>query len=396
MQSTKLTATIHRSVDEIPLAAWESIFPPVAENYHFYKVIETAFPNEYKFYYIVVYKNDHIVCLVPAFVTEFAIDTTIKGPLKRLTLKLKKIFPYLFNLKIFICGSPLSGGKLGVTGPDQPEIARVLNETMSFVAQVEKINIFAFKDFHEQYTKFLDHLLVYHFHKIRSFPSVALKIGFKSFDDYLASLSKVTRKGLKKKFKKIDGESHLETEVRDSLGELADEAYQLYLKTLKKSEIQFEVLPPSFFEQIATRMPAETKFFLWKLNGRLVAFDLCLVSKNQVVDEYIGLDYAVAYQYNLYFDTYRIIIKWCIANGIESYEAGDANYETKKRLGFTFVPQYIYAKHRNPILNFFLGLLGFMLKPENFDPFLRSMKAHSSMKESNLPVALSSGSNIHA
>jgi len=148
------------------------------------------------------------------------------------------------------------------------------------------------------------------------------------------------------------------------------------------------VLPQSFFEQIAIHMPAETKFFLWKLNGRLVAFDLCLVSNHRVIDEYIGLDYAVAYQYHLYFDTYRIVIRWCIENGVQSYEAGDANYETKKRLGFTFVSQYIYAKHRNPIVNIFLGFLGLIIRPENFDPFLKSMKTHGSHKETSTGLGI--------
>ncbi len=378
MERPGLTTVIFRSIDEIAPATWASIFPSVPENYAFYKVVEESFSDEYKFYYLTICKGSQIICLVPAFVTEVALDTTIKGPFKKLTRAIKKRLPHLFNLKVFICGSPLSGGKLGVIGQDQPEIARALNETISSLARQEKINILAFKDFHQAYTGFLDNLSTYSFHKIRSFPSVELKINFRSFDDYLASLSKSTRKSLKKKFKEIDDQPLLKVEVQDNLGELADDAYQLYLNTLQKSEIQFEVLPRSFFEQIAARMPGEAKFFLWKLNGKLVAFDLCLVSHNQMVDEYIGLDYSVAYQYHLYFDTYRVIIRWCIENGIQSYEAGALNYEPKKRLDFVFTPQYIYAKHRNPVINIFFGLLGLVLKPENFDPVLKSVKAGSS------------------
>ncbi len=386
MNKMPFTVTIYRSVDEIAPHAWADIFPSVVENYQFYKVIEKTLLTDYQFYYITIYRDSKIICLVPAFITEFALDTTIKGPLKNFTLKLRKRFPHWLILKVFICGSPLSGGKLGVIDQDQPEIAYVLNETISSLTKKEKINIFAFKDFHQTYTKFLDHLLTYKFHKIHGFPFVELKIDFKSFDEYLARLSKSTRKGLKKKFKLIDNQPHFEIEVRDNLGELVDEAYQLYLNTLKKSEIQFEVLPKSFFELIATYMPQETKFFLWKLNGKLVAFDLCLASGNQMIDEYIGLDYTVAHQYQLYFDTYRVIIQWCIANGIQSYEAGALNYDPKKRLDFAFIPQYIYTKHRNPIINIFFRFLGFILKPENFDPVLRSMKKDSTTKKSNIGV----------
>ncbi|MBF0478040.1 MAG: GNAT family N-acetyltransferase [Candidatus Omnitrophica bacterium] len=373
MQGSPLTASIYRSVDEISVDAWGRIFPSVAENYFFYKVIEKTFPKEYKFYYLAIYQDNNIVCLVPAFVTEFALDTTIKGPLKYFTQKIRKIFPHLFTIKVFICGNPLSAGKMGVVQHNQSQIAHMLEQTITAISQQEKINICAFKDFHQTYTSFLDHLLASRFHKIPSFPSVELKINFKSFDEYLSTLSKSTRKSLKKKFKEIDDQKVLKVEVANNLGDLLDEAYILYLNTLKKSEIQFEILPKSFFKNIAENMPNAAKFFLWKLNGKLVAFDLCLLHDNHLVDEYIGLDYDVAYQYHLYFDSYRVIIKWCIDQGILNYEAGALNYEPKKRLDFTFNLQYIYVKHRNPIINIFIKILGIMLKPENFDPILRSI-----------------------
>ncbi|MBF0331584.1 MAG: GNAT family N-acetyltransferase [Candidatus Omnitrophica bacterium] len=374
MYKAGLTTQIYRSIDEVAPVAWGSIFPDVPEGYEFYKVVEAAFLDEYTFYYVTIFRGDQIVCLVPAFVTTFALDTTVKGPLKSFTGSLRRRFPRLLDVKILIAGSPLSGGKLGVADQDQPDIARTLDEAISSLAQRENINLVAFKDFHQTQTLFLDCLLKHRFHRIRSFPSVNLDINFTSFDDYLAGLSKPTRKGLKKKFRDIDAQPLLKNEVQDSLGELLGDAYQLYLNTLQKSEIQFEVLPKSFFEQISARMPGKTKFFLWKLDGKLVAFDLCLVSGDQMVDEYIGLDYGVAYQYHLYFDTYRVIIKWCLAHGIRNYEAGALNYEPKKRLDFAFTSQYIYVKHRNPVINILFGLLGCMLKPENFDPVLKSMR----------------------
>ena len=135
MERPGLTTVIFRSIDEIAPATWASIFPSVPENYAFYKVVEESFSDEYKFYYLTICKGSQIICLVPAFVTEVALDTTIKGPFKKLTRAIKKRLPHLFNLKVFICGSPLSGGKLGVIGQDQPEIARALNETISSLAR---------------------------------------------------------------------------------------------------------------------------------------------------------------------------------------------------------------------------------------------------------------------
>jgi predicted N-acyltransferase len=138
--------------------------------------------------------------------------------------------------------------------------------------------------------------------------------------------------------------------------------------------MKFEEITKDFFKNISKNMPDETRFFLWRLNGKLVGFTLCLISKDLLVAEYLGFDYDVALDYHLYFLAYRDKIDWCIRNGIRRYESGALNYDPKKRLDFKFVPQYVYAKHTNRIANFFLGPLCALLKPENFDPILKSSK----------------------
>jgi predicted N-acyltransferase len=85
------------------------------------------------------------------------------------------------------------------------------------------------------------------------------------------------------------------------------------------------------------------------------------------------LDYRFAYQYHLYFLTFRDILTWCIENGIKRYETGALSYEPKKRLGLEFVPMFVYAKHRNKLLNPFFKLLCSFLRPERFDPILQDL-----------------------
>ena len=121
-------------------------------------------------------------------------------------------------------------------------------------------------------------------------------------------------------------------------------------------------------------MPDETRYFLWFQGDKLVAFDLCLVSGNLLVDEYIGMDYEVANRYHLYFLTFRDIFNWCLKNGVRRYESSALNYEPKKRLDFRFVPQSFYVKHLHPLGNLAFGLLSKFLRPENFDPVLKSLK----------------------
>ncbi len=125
-------------------------------------------------------------------------------------------------------------------------------------------------------------------------------------------------------------------------------------------------------------MPGQTKYFLWRMNGKLVAFTFCLVSGERLIDYYLGLDYSVAHEYHLYFVKFRDLMKWSIVNKIKKYEMGSGGYDPKKRLDFKFTPLYAYAKHRSKWVNPFFKILCFLLKPENFEPLFKEMKTKSS------------------
>ena len=113
-------------------------------------------------------------------------------------------------------------------------------------------------------------------------------------------------------------------------------------------------------------MPGETRFFLWTIDKKIVAFAFCLVSGDYFIDYYLGFDYAVAYDYHLYFVRFRDLMNWCIGNKIKKYEMGATGYEPKRRLGFNFIPLYIYVKHLNKFFNPIFKVICRLLQPADF------------------------------
>ena len=372
--NTGILAKVFPSVSQINKDEWDSVFPPVPESYNFFKTIEDTLSQQFRLFYILVYEGPVLQCLAPCFTMEYALDTTVSGPLKHFLSLVRAIIPRLLTVRAVICGSPTSDGRIGIKDIGKREILieSVVRE-MRAVARKENIRMLAFKDFLGRDAHLLEPLSRLGFHKIRSFPFVKLDIRFPSFEHYLSSLSRATRRDLKRKFKKIDGKVPIELEVRDDIDDLLDEAYALYLQTLKKSDVIFETIPKEFFREVPRNIPAYAKFFLWRLEGKLVAFVFCFVSGGILLDKYIGMDYSVAYKYHLYFITFRDIMRWCIAHGIRRYESPQLGYEPKKRLDFTFIPDYVYVRHTNSVLNFLVNLIGAFLKPEHFDPVLRRM-----------------------
>jgi predicted N-acyltransferase len=372
-ETSGLTIKITRKIEQIPSQEWGRVYPDILESYYFFKTIDESNFSGFSFYYILVYKESSLVGAVPCFFMDYPLDTTIQGPFKNFATVLRSIFPAIFSLKAVVCGSPTCEGRIGIIGEDKVKVLDTIVAGLQQIAKAKKASIIAFKDFNEDYTEILDHLLKKGFYKINGYPSVEIDMRFKSINEYLKSLSRVSRKSLKKKFKKVDALAQINLEISNDLGDSLDAAHQLYLQTFAKSAIHFEEYTKDFLKNISQNMPDEVKFFLWRVNGKLAAFNLCLASADVLVDEFLGLDYALAYKYNLYFITFRDIINWCIENGIKRYESGALTYDTKRRLGCRFVPLYLYVKHENKCINPFFKILCTLLKPENFDPALRAI-----------------------
>ncbi|MFH1281313.1 MAG: GNAT family N-acetyltransferase, partial [Candidatus Omnitrophota bacterium] len=101
--------------------------------------------------------------------------------------------------------------------------------------------------------------------------------------------------------------------------------------------------------------------------GRLAAFNLCFLYDNLLIDKFVGFDYEISKQFNLYFVIQAYNIKWCLSNSLCYYYSGQTNYEPKIRLGGKLITLYAYLKHKNMFFNSFLKLLIPLFKPDNFD-----------------------------
>ncbi|MCX5679582.1 MAG: GNAT family N-acetyltransferase [Candidatus Omnitrophica bacterium] len=373
-KKSTLNTRVTRKISDVPSDDWNKVFPDVLESYDFFKTLDESSIKQFSFYYIMVYDRKIPVGATACFLVDYSLDTSINGPLRRITNSIKKIKPNIFSLKTFVCGIPMSQGRIGLAGKHEATF-KVMIRRIEQIARKNKAAIIAFKDFDKSYTGMLDPLQKYGFSKFDSLPNTELNVWFKDFEEYLKTLSGATRYDLRRKFKKVDGVVDIRMEIFDKLepGDLRD-VYRMYLEIVARHDMNFELLPIDFFRDIPKNMPGRTKFFLWKIEGKIVAFLFCLVSEDLLIDYFVGLDYSVAHKYHLYFLKFRDALNWCIKNKIKKYEMGITSYEPKLRLGFDLAPLYIYAKLRNRMLRPIFNFICQFLKFEHFDPVLRKDK----------------------
>lgn len=365
---------VHKKITQIPPEDWNRVYPNVLEGYNFYKTLDETGLDQFSLFYLTVYDRKSIVAAAACFIMSYPLDTSINGPLRRVTNSIRKVAPNIFSLKAVICGMPMGQGKIGIA-KDEEMVLKVITRRLEHIAKKNKAPIVAFKDFDKAQTRILDRLKGKGFTKFDSLPTTMLNVTYKDFEEYLMTLSSASRYDLRRKFKKVDGHVKFDFKIVDSLseGELK-EVYKLYLDIVAKHDMGFELLPIEFFKNLPVNMPGQTKYFLWRMDGKLVMFLFGLVSKDIFIDYYVGLDYSVTGKYHLYFVKFRETLNWCIKNGIKEYEMGITGYEPKRRLGFDFVPLYIYVKLRNRFLRPAFAFLCQFLKFENFDPALKKGK----------------------
>lgn len=380
-KKTRLKTRIVKKITDIPEADWRKVYPDVIESYDFFKNLDEANLDQFAIHYMIIYDREVPVGATTFFLLNYSLDTSINGPLRRLTNSIKKRLPNIFSLKALVCGMPLGEGRIGSNGKDTA-VMEIITRKLEQVAKKNRVAVIGYKDFSKLYTHLLDPLKKKGFKKFDSLPATMLEVKFKDFEDYLKTLSAPNRYDLKRKFKKVDGKVNIDYKISDDLNEeeLKD-VYKLYLDIVEKHDMGFELLPVAFFKNISRNMPGKVKYFLWKINGKLAAFLLCLVSGDKLIDYYVGMDYSIAHQYHLYFLKFRDALNWCIKNKITKYDMGITGYEPKRRLGFEFIPLYLYVKLRNRAFRPVFNLICHFLKFENFDPSLQKAKKHQMKKD---------------
>jgi predicted N-acyltransferase len=209
------------------------------------------------------------------------------------------------------------------------------------------------------------------FTRVPSMPMTELTLDYRDFDQYVTTLGASTRKDLRRKFRRVAEAEPITVEIVTDLTPHVDEVYPFYLQVHERSPMKFECLTKEYLSELGRRMPDRVRFFIWRQNGKAIAFSVALVHDGTIYDDYLGLDYRVALDLHLYFYTLRDILSWSLAQGLKRYRSSPLNYQPKLHLGCTLYPLDLYVRHRNPVLNRIFRPILKLLEPTRHDPVLQ-------------------------
>ena len=361
---------IVKSARHINQTVWRNAFAGHCMDSRYYEIVEETIEQGFDYRYaILTNESTQAVAVQPFFFVDQDITAGLPARLRSLVDRVRARFPRFLNMRIAMVGCAAGEGHLGCT---EPWAVDALHEAVSKYARQSKAAIILFKDVPHQYRPSFARSKQMGFTRAPSMPGARIDLNFSSFDDYMEKkLGRIYRKNLRRKFRDANRVGTLEMEVVNDVTLLVDEIHPLYLQTHHRSELKFEELTKDYFRQLGQRMPERVRFFLWRHQGRIIAFALCMIHGDTIYDLNVGMEYPIALDFHLYFITWRDIVSWAIQEGFKTYYTGPLNYDPKLHLRLDLAPLDLYAKHTSSIINPIFGLAMQYLQPVRHDPVIK-------------------------
>ena len=353
--------------------AWKRALQNKCKDYRYYEIVEQTLKCDFEHHYLRLEDvSGNVRAIQPVFFVRQNLIEGVPGKIRSIVDGIRKVFPRFLTMRVLMVGCAAGTGDLGACNEeDEQWVVNALQAALGIYAKRNKASLVVFKDFPSNYRLALNTLLSNAYARIPSMPMTQLQLSYENWDGYFATLSKATRKDLRRKFRKAERAPKIEMEVVNDVAPFIDEMYPLYLGVHERSALKFETLTKDYFRVVAERMPDRARFFVWRQNGKIIAFSFCVVCDEAIYDECIGLDYSVALDLHLYFYTLRDIIGWSLRQGLKYYYSNPLNYEPKLHLDCELVPLDLYIMHTNPLLNLIFRRVIKYLGPTRHDPVLQ-------------------------
>ena len=356
-ETSTAEVSVHRIVAELPAETRRHALACELKDFRYYAISAETLAAQFEHRFLVLKnKQSGQTAVQPVFVADQDLLDGLPEKYARIIASPRKIFPRWLKARMLFAGASAGTGALDCT---EPWAVTAFSEALEKLAREKKCAMILLKDFSAKFRTALQPLAdSKKFRRVPSMPACVLDFDFKTFEEYM---SNTLGRKLRYKYLKLNKQPAIPFEIVADVTAIAEELHALYLATHNRSKMRFEKLTPEFFARVGREMPDRAKYFIWRVEGKIVAFALCFVNDGVMDHLNIGFDYAVAFDLQLYYVTIRDIFRWCLANGVKRYETGQLNYDPKFHLQMKLLPLDLYARHTsrliNPLLHRALGFL---------------------------------------
>lgn len=334
-------------------------------------VLENEHPENMCFHYATIYNNNNPVAIAYFQVIDFSSETfeslvdqenseascAITGYLKRyLTNHLIRAADNL-NMRLLICGNAFISGEHGFACTpeiNKTEVFDALADIIYEIGRVEKqrgkIAAILVKDFYSSTKETSDELKEFKYHDFLVEPNMILNIHWKTFEEYLNAMSKKYRnraKGIQKRGEEIQRKNFSAKDIKAN----SEQIQALYNNVHLKATFRMATLSTNYFVEMKEVINNNFNFIAYYYKDELIGFRSSFILKDSVEAHFIGLNYELNKEVELYQNMLYDYVKEAIENNLKQLTLGRTASEIKSTVGAEAHQLICYIRHRNPFSN---------------------------------------------
>lgn len=389
-KNTGFAFTVVDSVSQINKEHWNSLVGFGSEflQLPFLSVLEDQAPENMRFHYAIIYDSNEPVAISYFQVLDFSTESIgslleedntefscfITDYLKKhLTNHLKRGV-HKINMRLLICGNAYISGEHGFTcSPDinRIEVIDALADVIYKISATEKLRgkiaAILLKDFYHSSLDTVSELEEYKYHDFLVEPNMIVDIQWNTFDEYLNAMSKKYRNRAKSILKKGNDIRRMEFDVQGIL-ENSEKITTLFNNVHLKARFRMAAVRPGYFAELKRTMGDKFKFTAYYYQDVLIGFRTIFILKDEIEAHFIGLDYEVNKEIELYQNILYDNVKDTISNNKKRLILGRTASEIKSTVGAEPHELTCYIRHRNSISNRIIKPFIDYLKPTEWVP----------------------------
>jgi len=343
--SPALEMSVYGRLDQIDLATWEAIRDAdnLLSDSSYLRAVEEADVSECDCRYFEFREDGRLIATMTGgiIVNDFLMFAS--PALENLASVVRTLIPSFLKRTTMEIGPPLGLGSSisyarDITHDQWCGIVAKIKE----YARKRRIELVLFRDFTGKHP-IEDALLEAGFQRFFNLPLAIMRIAWDSFDEYLYALKRSRRNDMRRKIKAKSRHGIRTVMTNDGLDHL-DCYLELYGNVCHRSKrFNRDRIGEAYHRSMFRNMRRCSYWLQYFQGDTLVSFSHVLRYGKQLTAEFIGLDYDVSSRAMLYFNTYYDLLKFAFDNSLDRFDAGITSYRPKADVGFSVVPQVMYA-----------------------------------------------------
>lgn len=389
-QASDFAFAVYDSVSMINAEHWNSIVGYGSEflEIPFLSVLEKQRPDNMRFHYAIIYDAHKPVAIAYFQVIDFSAESfgsmleqddkefscLITDYLKKhLTNHLMRNANKI-NMRLLICGNAYVSGEHGFTCVpeiDKTSVIDALADVIYRIGRAEKLRgkiaAILVKDFYSSSIAHAAELEEYKYHDFLVEPNMIVDINWRTFDEYLNAMSKKYRNRAKSIIKKGSVMERRDLSAKEIKAN-ASEILALFNNVHLKAKFRMASLTLSYFENLKETLGDKFLFTAYYYEGRMIGFRSAFVLKDAVEAHFVGIDYTLNKELELYQNILYDYIIETIENNKKQLFLGRTASEIKSTVGAEAYELTCYIRHRNPLSNRIIKPFIDYLKPSEWVP----------------------------